>query len=400
MQKAKNKAKKQLPAILGGPPAFEKIIPITCPTIPSTADLFKEYKKIFKSGMLTNASYVEAFEEAVQKYTGAKYAIATNSCTNGMMLTIKALGLKGEVILPSFTFHATAHAAAWNGLKLVFVDCDPKTYNIDPKKVEAAITPQTCAIMAVYIFGNPPDIESLEKVAKKHKLKLILDAAHGFGTKYQGKSAGGFGDAESFSLSPTKLLTSGEGGLVTTNDPDLARKLKTGRNYGDPGTYDSEFSGFNARMSELHAALGLTSLKVLTKNVQRRNQMVTLYKKLLSQIPGIDFQQIEKGNISSYKDFSILIDAKAFGLSRDQAYQALNKENIMVKKYFYPAVHNQIAFRGYPKRDTGLKNTNFIAENSLSLPLFSHITEAQIRKIVKTVEVLHVNANAIKKNLK
>ncbi|MBI2463485.1 DegT/DnrJ/EryC1/StrS family aminotransferase [Candidatus Peregrinibacteria bacterium] len=386
-------------AVLGNAPMFDITVPITSPTIPPVENIMRSYKKIFKSGMLTNFKYVEAFEESVKNYTGAKYAVATNSCMNGMMLILKILGLKGEIIMPSFTFHATAHAAAWNGLELVFVDCDPETYNIDPVKVEAAITKKTSAILGVHLFGNPADIESLEKIAKKHGLKLIFDAAHGFGTIYHGKKIGSFGNAESFSLSPTKLLTSGEGGMVTTNDADLAKKLRTGRNYGDPGNYDSEFSGFNARMSELHAALGIESIKALEKNVVRRNKMVELYKKFLSKIPGISFQKIESGNRSSYKDFSIYIDESAFGLSRDHVCEALGKENIITKKYFYPPVHVQKAFQFYPKRDTGLKITCMVSENSLSLPLFSHIPEKTIKKICNAVLALHEHADEVKKSL-
>lgn len=395
MKHFKDNKKHHRLAVLGGTPAFSKVVPITSPTIPPIENLLKSYRRIFKSGMLTNFKYVEAFEEAVKNYTGAKYAVATNSCMNGMMLILKILELKGEIILPSFTFHATAHAAAWNGLELVFVDCDPETYNIDPVKVEEAITKKTVAILGVHLFGNPADIESLEKIAKKYRLKLIFDAAHGFGSEYHGRKIGGFGDAESFSLSPTKLLTSGEGGMVTTNDPDLAKKLRIGRNYGDPGTYDSEFSGFNSRMSELHAALGIESIKALEKNVIRRNKMVELYKKFLSKIPGISFQRIERGNRSSYKDFSIYIDESAFGLSRDQVCEALSKENIITKKYFYPPVHVQQAFRSYPKRDTGLKNTCVVSENSLSLPLFSHIPENTIKKICGSVLALHENAEEV-----
>lgn len=395
MRTIRDKQKHHTPALLGGQPMFEKIVPITTPTMPPLSPLFEKYKKILKSGMLTNFKYVQEFEEAVKEYTGAPYAVATNSCMNGMMLIMRIFGLKGEVIIPSFTFHATGHAVVWNGLTPVFVECDPETYNIDPRKVEEAITPRTSAILAVHMFGNPVDIQSLEDIAKRHKLKLIFDAAHAFGSKYRGQSVGLFGDAESFSLSPTKLLTTAEGGVVTTRDPDLAKKLRTGRTYGDPGTYDSEFSGFNARMSELHAALGLTTIPMLEKNVIRRNKIVELYKKRLSKLPGLRYQKIAKDDRCSFKDFSIYIEESEFGFSRNQLFDALAKENIMAKKYFHPPLHFQQAFQAYVDSNLKLPITEKVSNNSISLPLFSHMSEETVGKICDAVSAIHIHADKI-----
>lgn len=389
----------RIPAFLGNKPSFKKTVAITVPTLPNISSLVSNYRKILKSGMITNSKFVQEFESSVKKYLGVKHAIAVNSCTNGLMLILKTLGLKGEVILPSFTFHATAHAVVWNNLKPVFVDCDPETYNINPDSVEKAINSKTAAIIGVYIFGNPPRIDALEKIAKKHKLKLMFDAAHGFGTKYSNSHIGGFGDAESFSLTPTKLLTAGEGGMVTTNDDDLARKIKIGRNYGDPGTYDCEFSGLSARMSEFNALLGIEGLKMLEKNVLQRNKIAKLYKKILSKTPGISFQKIEDGNRSSYKDFSISINKDLFGLSRDQLCEVLLTENIMVKKYFYPAVHKQKAFLKYAPRKDRLFNTNRISDSSLSLPLYSHMLEDEVEKICKVIASVHYYRERIMKKM-
>ncbi|MEW6482419.1 MAG: DegT/DnrJ/EryC1/StrS family aminotransferase [bacterium] len=387
--------KLKIPAILGGIPAFDKPVSITEPTIPSISILKKRYEEVLKSRMITNSKCVQELEVHVAKYLGVKHAVAVSSCTSGLMLVMKALELKGEVILPSFTFHATAHAVVWNGLKPVFVDCDSETYNIDPREVERAITLDTSAIIAVHVFGNPPDIDALERLAKKHKVKLIFDAAHGFGSKYKGKNVGGFGDAESFSLSPTKLLTTGEGGMVVTNNDELAAKLRIGRNYGDSGDYNPEFSGLSARMSEFNALLGIESLKILEKNVARRDKLVKLYKKLLSSLPGINFQKIEEGNQSSFKDFSILIDEGEFGLSRDKLYDALMAENIVVKKYFYPPLHKQKAFLGFGQKDKNLPNTVKISENALSLPLFSHIPVKTVKKICYAVYEIYKRASEI-----
>ncbi len=384
-------------AVLGGPPAFSEVLPITKPTIPPVARLTSQYERILKSGMITNAGYVKEFERQVAEYLGVKEAVAVSSCTLGLMLTLKVLKLKGEVILPSFTFHATGHAIVWNGMRPVFVDCLADTYNIDPAQVEKAVTAQTSAILGVHIFGNPADISALEKIAKKYRLKLIFDAAHGFGSQYQRKNVGGFGDAEVFSLSPTKLLTSGEGGMVATNDLDLAKQIRIGRNYGDSGDYDSLFSGFNSRMSEFHALLGIESLRDLEKNVAQRIRMAQLYKKLLTALPGISFQKIADGNRSSFKDFSILIDQKKFGLSRDQLSQALLAENIIVKKYFYPPVHEQKAFLSYQAGHAPqLPVTQMVANNILSLPLYSHIAESAVRKVCAALHCIYDQRGPIK----
>jgi len=380
---------KNQPAILGGRPAFDQPVAITKPTIPSIENLQRHYVKILESGMITNAQYVREFETKVAEYLGVKNAIAVNSCTGGLMLIMKILGLKGEVIVPSFTFHATAHAVVWNNLKPVFVDCDPETYGIDVNAAEKAITRNTCAIIGVHIFGNPADVTALETLAKKHNLKLFFDAAHGFGSQHEGRNLGGFGNAEVFSLSPTKLLTAGEGGIVATNDDELAKQIRIGRNYGDSGDYDSTFSGFNARMSEFHAMLGIESLKDLEKNVARRNRIAELYKTGLSQVPGISFQNIKSGNRSSFKDFTILIDEKIFGLSRDLLYKALTAEKISVKKYFYPPVHEQKAFASYPSDESQLKQTHRVSYNVLSLPLYSHIEEGTVATIIDTIKNIY-----------
>lgn len=387
-----------IPAILGGTPIFKSLFPFTRPTISNFSFLKKKYEEIFRSGMLTNSKYVEEFENEIKQYLGVKYVIAVNSCTSGLMLILKALDLKGEIIIPSFTFYATGHAVLWNNLTPVLVDCDNNTYNISPSAVEKAITPKTSAIIGVHIFGNPADISELEKIAKKHKLKLIFDAAHGFGVKYKGKPLGRSGDAESFSLSPTKLLTAAEGGIVTTNDEQLARMVRLGRNYGDPGNYDCELPGLSARMSELHAILGIESLKNLEENAAKRNKLAKIYKKLLGRISGIYFQKIEADNTSSYKDFSINVNKKIFGLSRDQLAQALVAENIMIKKFFYPPLHRQNLYKKFRNLENKLDNTDNLSENSLSIPLYSHVEIEEVKKICEAIYRIWINASKIRRS--
>ncbi|MBN1870855.1 MAG: DegT/DnrJ/EryC1/StrS family aminotransferase [Candidatus Omnitrophica bacterium] len=390
----RNLGKRNLrPAVLGGKPAFNELISITKPTITSIGWLRNRYGAVLKSGVITNAGNVREFEKRIEEYCGVKNAVAVSSCTSGLMLVLKTMNLKGEVILPSFTFHSTAHAVAWAGLKPVFVDCDNRTFNIDSGEVERVINSQTSAVIGVHLFGNPCNVKELERIAKRNKLALLFDSAHGFGAQYKGHPLGSSGDAEVFSLSPTKLLTAGEGGIVTTNDDTLARNIRVGRNYGDAGTYSCEFSGLNARMSELHALLGISSLENLERNVQWRNKLVRLYKSLLSSIPGIRFQEIREGDRSSFKDFSIVINEKEFGLNRDVCGACLEKENIGVKKYFYPAVHTQKAFARYYNKSyqRTLRTTVAVSENILSLPLYSHMKETHVRKICACIEGINRN---------
>jgi dTDP-4-amino-4,6-dideoxygalactose transaminase len=222
-------------------------------------------------------------------------------------------------------------------------------------------------------------MKKLESAVKRHGLKLIFDAAHAFGSAYKGTRAGRFGDAEVFSLSPTKLLITGEGGLVATNDKVLADMVKVGRNYGDSGDYDCAFNGFNARMPEFNAILGINGIRIIDKKISRRNRIAMLYTDFFKDYEGISFQEVEEGNLSTFKDYSIIVDPGKVGIDRDILAFALDKENIMTRKYFYPPVHMQKAYRLY-KRD-GLEVTERLSARVLSLPIYCSLSDSQIEKI-------------------
>lgn len=381
------------PAILGGKPVFRKAIPFSRPLLPGIGKLTPRLKEILASGMITNGRYGELFENKVKDFIGVKNAVALSNATSGLILTLKCLRLTGEVIVPSFTFLATVHALIWNNLKPVFVDCAPETYNINVDLVEELITPRTSAILAVYVFGNPPEIKKLERIADKHRLKLIFDSAQAFGSFYSGRAAGNFGEAEIFSLSPTKLLTTSEGGIVTTNNDELAEALRIARNYGNPGDYDCEFVGLSARLPEFNAILGLESFKLLGKNLERRNEIVKRYKRQLGKLPGVSFQKISPDCRSSHKDFSILINEEKFGLSRDKLALALEKENIPTRKYFFPPIHRQKFFRSKGKYN--LPVTEFISRNILCLPIFSGLTDKMVDSICSAILNIHQHRNLI-----
>ena len=377
------------PAISGGRPLFGQILPLIKPTLFDPIEVIAELKEIFSSGSVTVSKYVKQFEDMCAEYLGVKNAVAVSSATSGLILAVKSLGLRGEMIVPSFTFTATVHSLIWNNIRPVFVDCEEKTFNIDVTKIEEQITSRTSAIMPVYIFGNPPRIKELERIAKRNNLKLIFDSAQAFGAEYQGIRAGGFGDCEVFSLSPTKVLTAIEGGLITTNNVKLAEYLRRARDYGKRGE-DIECVGLSARMSELHALVGLKNLGNLEKCLKTRRDLIALYQGLLKDIDGISFQRVLHGNKSSGNYMVIFIDEERFGMSRDKLYEALKAKNIETKKYFYPAVHMQEAYRAFRERYEGkLPVTEKASQTGLALPLYGHIEPVSIEKVCGVIMRIH-----------
>jgi len=386
MQQTHDSIVASVPAIHGGRPVFEEPFRFCRPLLPSLQNAVKYYERAFATGSITNASTVEHLEAAVAERLEVKYCVAVSSCTSGLMMVLRALGLAGEVIMPSFTFFATGHAALWNGLRPKFADCREDTWNVDPFDVERKITERTSAILAVHLYGNPCDVAALTRLASRNHLKLIFDAAHGFGSRQQGHSVGQFGDAEVFSLSPTKLLVAGEGGLVTTNDATLARIVRGMRNYGDLGSYDPQWLGMNARMSEFNAALAIAGLPLVEAKVARRNGIAGKYTSLLSDLPGVRFQTVLSEDLSTYKDYSIHVTQESFGMCRDVLAEALTAERIETKKYFYPPLHKQKLYATFyePGRD-GLERTNFITDGILSLPIYESLPEATVDGIAHAI---------------
>ncbi len=361
-------------------------IPITKATLPQFEALNQELRELLASGMITNHHYVRRFEEALQHYLGVTHAVAVSSCTAGMMLVMKALELTGEVIVPSFTFSATGHAILWNGLIPRFVEINPETLTIDPQKVREAITPKTSAILGTHIFGCPAQVQELEQIAREHNLKLIFDAAHALGSKVGSRMIGSFGDAEIFSCSPTKLLVTAEGGVVTTNNDELASKIRIGRTYGDPGNYDCEFAGLSARMGEFNALLGLKSLAMLEQNIARRHELVQQYQEQLAAVPGIAFQQIDVQWRTTYKDLSLFINSAKFGMNRNILAEELQKRGVQTKTYFHPPLHLQRAYRQYRQNYDGqLPLTESTAAKVLSLPLYSHMSRDEVSYVTGAI---------------
>jgi dTDP-4-amino-4,6-dideoxygalactose transaminase len=370
-------------------PAFNERFRFIKPTLPSLEAIVKTYTAAYGDSLITNGVLVQQLESAVQEFLGVRHCIAVSSCTSGLMMVMRALNLTGEVILPSFTFFATGHASVWNGLRPVFADCDPETWNISPDSVQSRVTERTSSIVAVHLYGNPCDVEALAAIAARHRLKLIFDAAHAFGSSHRLQRIGGLGDAEIFSLSPTKLLVAGEGGFVTTNDSVLARKIRAARNYGDLGAYDPEILGLSARMPEFNAALALEGLPLVDRKVKRHNQIAALYTNELAGVPGISFQVVRDGDTSTYKDYSIQIDSSVSKISRDEIASLLLEENVETKKYFYPPLHWQALYRQYDTGPPGtLRHTEHVTSRILSLPIYESLSDDMVIKVAQAVRTI------------
>ena len=369
----------------------QNFIPIVKPALPAiTNEFMDEIKAMLESGMLSKGKYLRELESELSKVLNVKHAIATSSCTLGLLLTYSWMSNKSnkrtEVLVPSFTFMATVHPLSWVGLTPVFVDIDRETWNIDPQILEDSITENTLAMVAVHNFGNPAPINDLENIAKKHDLKLIFDSAHGIGSSYRGTQVGRFGHAEIFSLSPTKLLVGGEGGIVATNDDELAEYVTLGREYGNPGDYGSVFPGLNARMPEFNALLDSKGLLQLKKHVSKRNEIANIFNQGFESAAGIETQNISPLDESSYKDFNITVEESRFGTGRDELSLYLKSKNIDTRKYHYPPVHTHKAYEHlFETYDPKLPVTKSVSEQCISLPIWSDMDHDTAHYIVDTI---------------
>jgi dTDP-4-amino-4,6-dideoxygalactose transaminase len=378
----------RLRAVSAREPAFSDGIPFARPELRDTALLARKLQAVLDTGMITNGTEVEALEEEFAEHVGAEHCVAVSSATSGLILAAKCMGLTGEVILPSFTFVATGLALVWNSLQAAFVDVDPHTCNIDCDLIGAAVTPRTSAIVAVHVYGNPADERALERVAARHDLRLLFDAAHGVGARYRGRPVGTAGDAQVFSLSPTKLATGGEGGLVTTNDGSLADDLRLARNYGQPSDYHCRLGGLNARLSELHAVVARHTLAYADEGATRRNQLAARYEAGLAGVPGLSFPLVHPLDRHSYKDFTLLVDAEQFGMSRDRLREALAGQGVAARAYFDPPLHRQDAI-GLRMGPAALPNTERLAAQVLSPPMYSEMTFEDVDRVCETIRAIH-----------
>lgn len=388
-------------AILGGAPAFAQKIHVGRPNIGDRQSLFERINDLLDRHWLTNSGpYVEDFEKKIARFVNCKHCIAICNGTVALEIVIRALELKGEVIVPSFTFIATAHALQWQEITPVFCDIDPKTYNIDVNKVEAMITPRTSGIIGVHLWGHPCNIDILESIAKKHHLKLLFDAAHAFSCSYRGRMIGTFGDAEVFSFHATKILNTFEGGAVCTNNDELAAKIRLMKNFGFSGYDNVIYIGTNGKMTEISAAMGLTGLECLDDFISINYSNYVSYEKELGEVSGVRLIRYDESERCNFHYIVLDVNEEAAGLDRDTLIEILNAENVLARRYFYPGCHRMQPYRSYfPNAGLMLPETERFCRRVLVLPNSTAVNADAIKQIVQIIRLSIDNADEIRRRI-
>jgi dTDP-4-amino-4,6-dideoxygalactose transaminase len=356
-------------AIFGGGPSFGEKLHVGRPNIGSRDRLLERINDILDRRWLTNAGiYVREFERRIAEMAGVRHCIAMCNGTMALEIAIRALGLKGEVIVPSFTFIATAHALQWQEITPIFCDIDPQTHNLDPALVELSLTPRTTGIIGVHVWGRSCDTDRLEWLARKHHLKLMFDAAHAFGCSHQGRMIGSFGDAEVYSFHATKYLNTFEGGAVVTNNDDLAAKIRLMKNFGFAGYDNVVYIGTNGKMHEVSAAMGLTALESLDEFIAVNRRNYQQYQRELAGLDGIQLVTYNEAEKNNYQYVIVKVE-EDLALSRDDLVKILHAENVMARRYFYPGCHRMEPYRShYPQAGLHLPHTEALTKSVMSLP--------------------------------
>lgn len=356
-------------------------IAIAEPETPDIEASLLRLRDVLLSGSFTNGAQVERLEQEAAQELDVPHCVAVSSCTSGLMLVEKCMNLCGEVIVPSFTFFATGHGLLWNGLKPRFADIDVATAQLDPRSVARAIGPETGAILGVHLFGCPAPVVELEALASSRGVPLIFDGAHALGAAVDGKTVAARGDATVYSLSPTKQLTAGEGGLIATRHAGLAAELRKARNYGKGLTYDCEILGLNARMTEFQAALCREGLMSLGASLQRRRTIAAIYEQELGTVEGLRLQSIPRNAASGRKDFALFVQTER-GFRREAVEAALESAGVETRRYFDPPLHEQKLYcEYYNPSDEPLIQTIRASRDVVCLPIHRGVSEADARTI-------------------
>lgn len=376
-------------AIFGGTPAFQETLHVGRPNIGDRERLLKRINDMLDRKWLSNnGPYVQEFERRISDMIGVKNCISMCNGTVALEIAIRSLDLKGEVILPSFTFVATAHALQWQEITPVFCDIDPKTHTIDPSCIEKMITPRTTGIIGVHLWGRPCDIESLEEIAASHHLKLLFDAAHGFGCSYKGRMIGSFGSAEVFSFHATKFFNTCEGGAIVTNDDALAGKIRLMKNFGFSGYDNVIYIGTNGKMNEFSALMGLTNLESIDEFIAVNFGNYKTYGQELRDLAGVTLINYDQREKCNYQYVVLEIDESITHVTRDQIVDILRAENVLARRYFYPGCHRMEPYRSYfPHARLVLPETESLANRVLSLPAGTAVGPDEIRKICQIMRL-------------
>jgi dTDP-4-amino-4,6-dideoxygalactose transaminase len=369
------------------PAAFASPVYVTRPLLPPLPALMERLREVWDSRQLTNiGAQHERLETALRTHLDVPELSLFTNGTVGLITAIRALGLTGEVLTTPFTFPATPHALSWSGITPVFCDVDPVTLNIDCGAVERAISPRTTGILAVHVYGNPCDVDGLQRVADRHGLKIIYDAAHAFGTRVNGRGIGNCGDVTMFSFHATKLFHTAEGGALACATPSLKARIDDLRNFGIHGPDRVEAIGLNGKMTELQAALGLCVLDRIADELARRRVLLERYQRRFAAIEGLTWLTEISTDVASCQYAVVRIDEARFGCSRDTVHRELQRFNIFARKYFYPLCAQYDCYRHLPSANPeNLPNAIRAAQEVLCVPLYGELTEADIDRICDAV---------------
>lgn len=376
-------------AINGAPPAFAEPVHVGRPNIGNRDAFLSRVDQVLDNQWLTNnGPMVQEFELRIARQLGVKHCVAMCNGTIALEIAIRALGLAGEVIVPSWTFVATAHALHWQGITPVFADIDPATHNLDPDAVRSAITPRTTGIIGVHLWGRAAPVDALQAIADEHGLKLMFDAAHAFGSSCQGQSIGRFGECEVFSFHATKAFNTMEGGAVTTDNDELAEAMRLMRNFGFKGYDNVIHPGTNGKMIEVCAAMGLANLDGFDEIIEANHRNHTAYKQALAGIPGVTLLDYDPGERNSHHYIVLEVDERC-PATRDGILAAFHAENILARKYFWPGCHGMLPYRDlFPRAGLVLPNTEQVADRVVVLPNGLLVGDEHVAVVASLLEVL------------
>lgn len=364
-----------------------QIITVTSPLLPSLDDFIPYLQDIWNRKWLTNnGHYHQKLEKALCEYLQVPYISLFTNGTLPLMCALQALRITGEVITTPYSFVATTHSLWWNGIKPVFVDIDPDTCNIDPDKIEAAITPKTTAIMPVHVYGKPCDTERIQAIADKYGLKVIYDAAHAFGVKVNGKSILNAGDMSTLSFHATKVYNTIEGGALICHDEKTKKRIDYLKNFGFAGETEIVAPGINGKMDEVRAAYGLLNLKQVDAAIEARRQVVVKYREVLKDVEGISFMEDMPGVHHNYSYFPVFVDAVKYGMTRDELYFKMKELGVLGRRYFYPLISEFSTYRGLDSAGPeNLPMAHKIADSVICLPMYHDLNEEAIERIINLI---------------
>lgn len=390
-------------AALGGPPLFAQPLHVGQPTVPDHVQLLADLERVLTSGCLTNhGPQVRAFEAAICQVTGARHCIAVCNATIALQIVARCLELRGEVIVPAFTFIATAHALEWIGLTPVFADVDAATHTLDPASVEACISPATSAIVPVHLWGHVCDVRALSRLAERHQLQLFFDSSHAFGCRQAGVSTGTAGAAEVFSFHATKCVQSIEGGAIVTNHDDVAARCRRLRAFGITGLTDISDVGTNGKMHELSAAVGLRSIASLPEIVAVNQRNRDLYARQLQSVPGLRLLPVPDGLESNAHYVVAEVDEYQLGLRRDELLPLLRAEGVFVRSYFAPGCHRAAPYAQRPPEQhcrVPLPVTEHLLQTVMQFPTGPAVSADRILRIGQLLRFIQVHSAEIRRHL-